>query len=389
MTKKIGQVTLYNYNYGSALQCFATQKVLKHLGYSCDLLIRQETGKIGFAVKVFNYLLSYSSYIKHPSYINHLKKLRASAKSKHITALTDSSKRFIESFLNKNVSLRFLPYAKLCRIAKTNEYLAFISGSDQVWSGSWFYPNPMYFLRFAPPYKKIAWAPSFGLSHVEKYNIRKFKKYISDFAYLSAREKSGVEIIKDLTNRSAAHIIDPALVLTAEEWESLLPQNGNLSFQENTALVFFLDKPSGSAIEAMKLEKEKQNLRFISFGYNYDELSEIVSKHKDGSPFDFLNLIINARCVFTDSFHAAAFSVQFKSPFCVFKRQYTHSYDQSARILDFLELCGFKREFSNSVPIINDSFDEAHKILDKKRIEAIAYISNALKETEVNRIAET
>ena len=38
MKGKIGQVTLYDYNYGSALQCYATQQVVRSLGYDCVLL---------------------------------------------------------------------------------------------------------------------------------------------------------------------------------------------------------------------------------------------------------------------------------------------------------------------------------------------------------------
>ena len=37
--------------------------------------------------------------------------------------------------------------------------------------------------------------------------------------YLSAREETGQKIIKDLTGREAQLVCDPALLLTAEEWD--------------------------------------------------------------------------------------------------------------------------------------------------------------------------
>ena len=57
MGKKIGQVTYWNNNYGSILQCYATQKIIEDLGYEPVLLIRKEKGfrrktqGLGFRIK--------------------------------------------------------------------------------------------------------------------------------------------------------------------------------------------------------------------------------------------------------------------------------------------------------------------------------------------------
>lgn len=61
----------------------------------------------------------------------------------------------MNEFITKEITLKNYSYKELKKIAKTNSYIAFISGSDQIWSGSWFIKNPMWFLRFAPKKKEL------------------------------------------------------------------------------------------------------------------------------------------------------------------------------------------------------------------------------------------
>ena len=48
------------------------------------------------------------------------------------------------------------------------------------------------------------------------------RDWISDYPYLSVREDSGVKLIKELTGREALHLLDPTLIINADEWRDIL-----------------------------------------------------------------------------------------------------------------------------------------------------------------------
>lgn len=86
--------------------------------------------------------------------------------------------------------------------------LAGFSGSDQIWNSSTLYVDPLYYLRFAPKHKRIALSPSFGRDFIADYNKDKMRDWISDYPYLSVRE--------------ALHLLDPTLIINADEWRDIL-----------------------------------------------------------------------------------------------------------------------------------------------------------------------
>lgn len=68
--KKIGQVTYWHNNFGSILQCYATQQIIKDLGYEPILLIRTEHG-FGRILQGINFRLNrYWMFLKYPKYRN-------------------------------------------------------------------------------------------------------------------------------------------------------------------------------------------------------------------------------------------------------------------------------------------------------------------------------
>lgn len=57
-----------------------------------------------------------------------------------------------------------------------------------------------------------------ALRNCRRNEKERFKRDFEQFDFLAVREPEGAKIIRDLTGREAAVVLDPTLLLTAEEW---------------------------------------------------------------------------------------------------------------------------------------------------------------------------
>ena len=373
--KKIGIATVYTgYNYGSALQAYATKNVLSGMGYDATVLrVRGSLGN-GRDIRLKKLLTIAFRSLIHKGGLKSLKNYSSSISKE----FKEGTKALFDDFFSNDISPLVLSYNNLKRIAKSDEYTAFICGSDQVWNSAVFYVDPFYYLRFAPLKKRVAFAPSFGRNYVPDYNKKKIKKYISEIEYRSVREASGIDIIKDLTGETSTLLVDPTLVLDSTEWSTLL--NVEEKNVPKYLLSYFLDALSPKAKQAVKAISEKYGLKVISLPYIFgDEDSENVEA---AGPRQFVEYIKNAAFVCTDSFHGTAFSLNFNIPFFTFERNYGSASNQSARIISILKLTEhFNRYEVDEIDSCMDiSFEKSNRILELERRKAREYLESALKE---------
>lgn len=331
---KIGLVTLYDFNYGSALQCYASQRFFASRGHECKLLMG--FGHSGMEPHVEKFFDLARACACRPWWTKRIARLVKSQSASSI-ALSDKSISALHAFVASEIdSLK-------CSSGKPlNEYCfdAFFSGSDQIWNG--FEPARCNerFLRFVPSDKRVAWAPSFGSGDIAPYNVKRYTRYISDFAFLSAREESGSRLIEKLVGRSADVLPDPVTLLKASQWRSLCRARSDKMLCEKVKdkiLLFFINEPSEAALSSLKTLARKEKKEFVSFGYEHKRYKELGAfGHIEGSPWDFLSCLSNSKLVITDSFHAAVFSLLFHQNFYVCSREYGHSQNQSERIVSLL-----------------------------------------------------
>ena len=333
---KIGLVTLHEHNYGSALQCYASRAYLKGKGFDSDVIC--EVGEYSLLKRYSNRILELGLFCL--SHVSDVKDIIKVFKSQRRGSLRNSVKteNSISRFNHLYLSCKYYTRNKLDEIAKSNEYQFFLSGSDQIWNGRQIDNYYLHFLRFAPREKRVAWAPSFGGSTIARYNKKRYSRNITEYNTLSVREKSGIDIIKQLTGREdVTFLSDPVMLLDAERWRNCYSNNETVDRPEGKYfLAFFLDKASEQAIGAIKKLKEENALPVYTVGYPHDEF---LSQHIDGSPWDFLAMIDGAEYVLTDSFHATVFSIIFHKKFYTFERQYVHGHSQSTRITELLTDC--------------------------------------------------
>lgn len=371
-TNKIGVATVYTgFNYGSALQAFATTRILTKLGMTTELLKLRGGLIAGRDIRIKKLLTIGFRSLCHSGGIKSLKNYRKSI-SKN---LSEESMALFNSFTNDKLCPIEMSYSELKSRAYTDEYKAFLCGSDQVWNSAVFYIDPFYYLQFAPKDKRIAFAPSFGREYVPGYNKKRIAKYLSEIPYKSIREASGVNIIKELTGDDAEVLLDPTLVLSADEWRDSL--DIRKSNDEKYLLAYFLDPPSELALQTIDKVSKQHGLRVIGLPYQMDNIPwSVVS----AGPKEFVEFISSASFVCTDSFHGTAFSLNFNVPFYTFERNYGDADKQSTRIVSILDYVGAKSRLDPTTmgDCMQIQFGQINeRLLDKQKV-SYEYLSRII-----------
>ena len=379
MRDKVLLTTVFTgYNYGSSLQALAGKFVLQELGYDCQLVGMKSLVK-GRDIRLEKLItILFRSAALRGS--RGAKALSTYQKTYKKSLIGDSVTRFAQ-FTDQYLRPAYFSWGGLKNAAKDS--VACFAGSDQIWNSSTMYVDPMYYLRFAPSYKRVALAPSFGRDFVAEYNREKMSRWIGEFACLSVREDSGVKLIKDMTGRDAVNLLDPTLMVDGNTWKKDLCIKAK---NDNYILAYFLDKPSDSARKALTELKNASGYEVIAIPYQFDDM-DYCDKAVPTGPIEFLDLISNAKCVLTDSFHGTAFSINLHTPFYVFARDYGSAHSQNSRIESILKKMNMQDRFEPvDVAMMYDkvNFEYSEEVLEAERIKARAYLKSALNEIKRN-----
>lgn len=376
---KTGLITLHDYNFGSALQCYATQSYINK--YYCDCVLIQKREPTNRLRSVFQRIMNYVGLsAKHPFQIKRIYEQVKAQRAGRLTITKDSLKE-IKRFNYNYIFMELYSFDELSKAAASLEYDYFLSGSDQVWNGFRVDGTDMFFLRFAPPEKRIAWAPSFGSDCIAPYNMSIFKQYISEYSRLSVREESGQRIIKELINKESELLCDPVLLLTASEWREQYLNSAHIKNHSKYILLFFIDEISDYAMQRVQEFQKRTDYQVISFGYDYKKYTSIERHiHIDGSPFDFLKMIDQSDLVITDSFHATIFSLIFHKEFYTYSRKYTHRQNQSTRIELLLERTGIRERFDAENMQKAIDYSRTDSLFIKERARSDSYLESFLGE---------
>ena len=364
-TLKIKTITCHNvYNHGASLQEYALLQYLKSLGYQAETI----------------------SY--NPDYL-----------SNHFNFLSVSNPKFDNNFFFRSIYLLLkLPRRLLSLKRKYNfdkfssKYISstkksftsnqelndnipdadiFICGSDQIWNS--FFQNgkdPAFYLDFVPDEKlKISYAASFATETIED-NIKPFvSEKVKKIDFVSVRESSGVEILKDLGFTNIKHVLDPVFLLDKKSWEKVADKD---NVRKKPYLLVY-DADNNPSIKDFVLRISKKNkweIITISDRISYAD-KDLSSK----GPDVFLSLIKEASFVVSNSFHAVAFSLIFEKQFVVFNR----AEQINTRMKDIVDMLNIKEtilpytatqekyehiiNYDNIKPILQNHIKESKRFL--------------------------
>lgn len=312
------------YNYGASLQAFALQTFLEKDGHNVEI-IDYKPDYIDFPYKVSTFV--------HPD-----SPVRRFTDKCSIIKLLYGIKRYlwyIPTIGRKRAFDRFTKqYLKLTKKYSCNDGLSkdvpaadtYIVGSDQVWNsitmlnGS----DSAFYLQFAPKSKKrLSYAASFGSISVSEKHKDIIKQWLSTFDAISVRENSGVEVLQDLGIKGT-HVCDPVFLLSKEEWIHNLNISKN---DEKYVLIYNLTAKNEQLICDAKKTADRLGAKLYSVSPM--QIKEADKCFANVGPEHFVSLIFNASFVFTNSFHATAFSIISRRQFCTYNY---HSKANSSRM---------------------------------------------------------
>jgi hypothetical protein len=354
--KKIGIITLFGYNnYGNRLQMFAVQQVYKSLGFDSEIIkyeLKSPKDPFIIRIKVFvHYLLFLRTNLK----IDYLKYHRISSFKKHAKLHYKESSEINPLNIDKNFY---------------QNYSFFSVGSDQIWG--WFIHRiaDFVFLKFAPKEKRIAFSPSFGSSTIDEKYRNKFSEGLNGFTFLSVREESGAEIIKNFAGQEAMVICDPTMCISKTEW---------LAFS-----TIHKRKPKGKYILTYFLGEPSENVKTILNQFYKDfEIVELNSlktpRYYAIDPSEFVDFIDDAHLFLTDSFHGIVFSIILKTPFAVYSR--IGGEDMQTRITNILDKFSLQNRFEitlNDDSIFKMDFSKTEEIIETEKSKVFEFLKKSL-----------
>ena len=378
--KKIGMLTFYSeYNYGAMLQAYALQTKIKELGYSAEFIrffdrkFKEEkpTNAICRAKKILKNLKSVEFSIKKYIINRHIGECKYSL-------FDDFVERYISTSRNAYYSLEDLKKAD-------NEYDAFVTGSDMVWSDIG-QNLDAYFLTFASEGKRISYAPSLTGRENETVEQREqYKNWINRIDFLSCREKYGVNYISNITGRKAKQVVDPTLLIEKEVWKEkfhIEKRHG-----QPYILCYMFRGIKKAMLKKIKYYAEENNLRIIFIPMSVQETLYDLKNGSDASygPKEFVELFYNASYVVTNSFHGLLFSLIMNKPFSLIHRGKGNEWlKHEERMTNILSLLDIENCFVNESDFdMNLNWDIDYNIINSKiselRRDSLDYLSNALK----------
>ena len=355
---KIGLYTIHaSHNVGAMLQAFALVKVLRGKGAEVELVnlytLSEETQNHHKTKATFFHDIARDLYmLTHPQ-------------------IKLMEKHFDEFHSALPLSKRFFSAKEY--MSNPNLYDLHLVGSDQVWNLQKGYEfSRFYFLDYLPASAvKKSYASSMGTTQ-DIYGFDEAAKALMSFSKLSMREDLASKIVTEKTGIYCAHVVDPTLLLTDEEWSQYISREPIVKGR----YVFFYGVNTDSVTWKIVCEaKRLEGCKIVGYPgplrpqYNFDKF--ILA----GGPKEFINLIKNATVVITSSFHGLAFSIVYNKKFILLKNsKRAERMESLVRLLDAEDhIATSEKDVGRILSLNNGAISE--KLL-RERIASLKWIDN-------------
>lgn len=340
-------------NLGNRLQNYATQEILKKYKIKVETISNQK-GIVG------------KGYIK--------KKIKTQIKK--VIAIKAQIEKY-NNFAKFNKNIKYSKYHIDIDHIPTKlgeKYDYYITGSDQVWNPNFNRMSDIDFLKFAPKEKRNSFSASFGISEIPEELKEYYKSNLLEMQNLSVREDIGKEIIEELTGRKDAEVlIDPTMMLTADEWDKVSKKPKKLK-ENKYILNYFLGDLSEKRRKEIERIANKNNCTIINLMDKNEPL--FVS-----GPSEFLYLIKNAFMICTDSYHGSVFSIIYNKPFAVFNRE-DELVNMNSRLETLLSKFQLQERYckDGKIPpeLLKCDYTKSYKILETEKEKVRKYIEKIL-----------
>lgn len=363
-------------NFGTCLQSYALNKVLKDMGHDVEFIYNgREEAPLGIS----GVLRSIIKKLLPKSYVYKIKKQRERNANEptlketppYIIELPNSKLHFYISklplykHLYKLYKCKNLQWKKVYKFAFEDEnykmkrlYIRrqyddvaksadlFVTGSDQIWNPYCGGFNPMMFLEFAGDTKRIAYSSSISRPTIPESVKERFKEDLSKFEHIGVREQKSVELLNELLERSDVKlVVDPTYLLSSDEWLEF-GNRAKIEFDlpEKYIFCYFVGDKRVDFYEKMVEDvKSKTGIKDVITLECYDRPLNYGGGrlYYDAGPYEWVYLLAHSSYVCMDSFHATVFSLKFHKEFAhAMKSNDTAIGSQNTRMYDILSRYG-------------------------------------------------
>lgn len=387
--KTVGIATTFRQsNWGSVLQAYATQRVVDNLGYKSYVIDYKYPNEYHLGKqKTVQYDKVRSRFWKWKSSLKHKIGLMLRVRPKSKMAL-------IEEFIKKEINVtRFYPSYEYIH-AYPPVFDIYLSGSDQIWNPNTMAGDMTYMFDYAPyNATRISFASSFSCNHINEEYKQRYIDCLSKFKSISVREANGVKIVKDLTGKAAKVVLDPTLMIDANEWSRLSEKAIRHPLPQEYILVYTLAytyNPLSSMACVLEALQSKYNMPVIALNRLPDDFNGSVfslSKRYPLGIYEFLFLMKNASIVATSSFHGTAFSINFGKPFITLIKGNADADDRIITLINNLGLSSncVTAESDIRTERLNPYYDvkKVQRTLAALRKDSLSFIKSALMQNEL------
>ena len=361
------------YNYGATLQAYALQEYLESIGHDVEIIdyrLPSQTryqlftpypeGKTYEIIKKFPWL----RYILCP-YRN--RKMLC----------TWGRKKSFDKFDAEHLKITSVTYHNIDEIRKNPPAAdIYIAGSDQIWNTD--SANGIdfgYYLDFGnKKIRRISYAASFGVNNI-KNDLKNFvTNELRKFDKISVRETTGLKILNEL-GLNGTLVVDPVFLLSKEQWITSFNLKSN-KVEKYILLYDFLHDDKNLKNFAKSLSRQT-GLRLLSVN-DISKASYADIQINNAGPTDFLQYILNAEYIISNSFHATAFSIIFRKEFVTFS---LISQNNSSRMSDLLEdLKLTERLCPQRINVLNNlvNWDKVENCLSQKIIHSKKFLESSI-----------
>lgn len=336
-------------NYGAVLHSWIFQQLMLRRG---DIEVCEILDYLPDAKRDFN---PYTHFIRHRG-----QKLHKLLGSLLLTpGFVCRYKRF-QRFFSEHLQVSERRYTREILDSEVPPYDCVFFESDVIWSKRYFNGkfDPVFFgapegLRRIP---KIAYSVSMGEAKFNAEDLDALRELLKLPDHISMRERYASEIVRGLTDKPIADVLDPVLLADPSDFDAITapPIVGG-----SYLLAYYTVNPDPYMVRCVNRFARARGLKVVEVSiFTHHKLSH--KTYNAAGIEEFLSLVRNAAVVFSNSLHATCLSLLYHKEF------YALQHGSSGRkYRDLCEKFGLADRF-----IHKDAFREAAPI-DWDRVDAL------------------
>lgn len=363
---KIGIFTFHcAANYGAVLQTYCLQEVLKGMGH--------EVYVIDYRPK---YLIEpYKTFSYDPtSFDSFFAKCKGLLRACLVTPIRWKRNRAFSRFIDSHLNLYQLDLDD-----ESNDFDAFVFGSDQIW-------NPKITRGFDKVYlgdftaakgkKLIAYAASSGsISNFAGENIDYFLSRLQYFDKVFVREKTLAEYINQKSSITSEVVFDPVLLAGINIINKLTINQGRYINKKSYLLLFQLGRNNSIANYAIELARVKdlEIVEIITSGESIfnSKIKQTLSIN------ELLFYFKSASYIVTASFHGTVFATLFNKQFNTIS--ISDNIDERAlSLLNELNLSDRMSQINDKLSLSLIDYNAVYHLYNRRKIESYNLLDYSL-----------